>query len=335
MPAVDELALRGDLTRGGVDEEQRHRRRRIALAPAPPGREALALFDADLRRRGAAETHPPRLRRRPRASSRRGRPPQGSSRPQVDPADAAPLRRLAVRAGATSPRPSPASSPRCARSSGRCASTATSPQNPADLVCRAQAPVEAAARAQGPTRSPRLLDRIPASTPLELRDRAMFELAYACGPARRGAREPRRRLGRLRRRGGARRGQGLARRGSSRSASRRSGAWRATSSAGAPSLRRRPTAEPALLPVEVRPAPVDLRRPPPPARLGPLRRPAGRRLAARAAPLVRHPPARRRRRPAGDPGAARPRFDQHDADLHSGRVRAAEVGLRPEPSRAP
>ena len=27
----------------------------------------------------------------------------------------------------------------------------------------------------------RLLDRIPATTPLELRDRAMFELAYACG----------------------------------------------------------------------------------------------------------------------------------------------------------
>jgi integrase/recombinase XerC/integrase/recombinase XerD len=26
-----------------------------------------------------------------------------------------------------------------------------------------------------------MLDRIPASTPLELRDRAMFELAYACG----------------------------------------------------------------------------------------------------------------------------------------------------------
>ena len=26
-----------------------------------------------------------------------------------------------------------------------------------------------------------LLDRIPATTPLELRDRAMFELAYACG----------------------------------------------------------------------------------------------------------------------------------------------------------
>ena len=26
-----------------------------------------------------------------------------------------------------------------------------------------------------------LLDRIPARTPLEIRDRAMFELAYSCG----------------------------------------------------------------------------------------------------------------------------------------------------------
>ena len=34
-----------------------------------------------------------------------------------------------------------------------------------------------------------LLERIPASTPLDLRDRAMFELAYAAGPARGGARE--------------------------------------------------------------------------------------------------------------------------------------------------
>ena len=33
-----------------------------------------------------------------------------------------------------------------------------------------------------------LLERIPAATPLDLRDRAMFELAYAAGPARRGAR---------------------------------------------------------------------------------------------------------------------------------------------------
>jgi integrase/recombinase XerC/integrase/recombinase XerD len=32
-----------------------------------------------------------------------------------------------------------------------------------------------------PTEVSALLDRIPATTPLQLRDRAMFELAYACG----------------------------------------------------------------------------------------------------------------------------------------------------------
>ena len=38
-----------------------------------------------------------------------------------------------------------------------------------------------------------LLDRIPTTTPLELRDRALFEIAYALRPARRGARHARRR----------------------------------------------------------------------------------------------------------------------------------------------
>ena len=54
-------------------------------------------------------------------------------------------------------------------------------QNPADLLPAPKRPREAAARAQGRRRSRALLDRIPAATPLELRDRALFELAYACG----------------------------------------------------------------------------------------------------------------------------------------------------------
>jgi integrase/recombinase XerC/integrase/recombinase XerD len=36
-------------------------------------------------------------------------------------------------------------------------------------------------RVLGPEQAARLLDRIPASTPLEVRDRAMLELAYGCG----------------------------------------------------------------------------------------------------------------------------------------------------------
>ncbi len=53
-------------------------------------------------------------------------------------------------------------------------------QNPADLV---QSPKKAQKlpRVLKPEELAGLLDRIPASTPLELRDRALFELAYACG----------------------------------------------------------------------------------------------------------------------------------------------------------
>ena len=76
------------------------------------------------------------------------------------------------------------------------------------------------------------------------------------------------------------------------------------------------------VPLQVRPAAVDARRPAAPARVVAARRAAGRRAPARAAPLVRDPPARRRRGPARDPGAARPQQHLHDADLHSGRVRA-------------
>ena len=58
-----------------------------------------------------------------------------------------------------------------------------------------------------------------------------------------------------------------------------------------------------------------------PRRRGPA---SGDRLTpARAAPLVRHPHARPRRRHPGRAGAARPRLDQHHADLHAGVDRAA------------
>ena len=52
--------------------------------------------------------------------------------------------------------------------------------NPADLVPSPRRPQELP-RVLKPEELARLLDRIPASTPLEARDRAMFELAYACG----------------------------------------------------------------------------------------------------------------------------------------------------------
>src|ERR671917_556546 len=52
--------------------------------------------------------------------------------------------------------------------------------NPADLLASPKLP-QRLPRALKPADVSALLDRIPASTPLEQRDRAMFELAYACG----------------------------------------------------------------------------------------------------------------------------------------------------------
>ncbi len=53
-------------------------------------------------------------------------------------------------------------------------------QNPGDLVPSPKKP-QKLPRVLKPEELARLLERIPASTPLELRDRALFELAYACG----------------------------------------------------------------------------------------------------------------------------------------------------------
>jgi site-specific recombinase XerD len=53
-------------------------------------------------------------------------------------------------------------------------------QNPADLVSSPRRPRKLP-RLMRPDEVAALLDRIPAHTPLELRDRALFELAYSCG----------------------------------------------------------------------------------------------------------------------------------------------------------
>jgi integrase/recombinase XerC/integrase/recombinase XerD len=53
-------------------------------------------------------------------------------------------------------------------------------QNPADLLPAPKLPHDLP-RVLKPGDIAKLLDRIPASTPLEQRDRALFELAYACG----------------------------------------------------------------------------------------------------------------------------------------------------------
>jgi site-specific recombinase XerD len=54
------------------------------------------------------------------------------------------------------------------------------PQNPADLVSTPRRPSHLP-RVLSAREAAQLLDGIPASGPLELRDRALFELAYSCG----------------------------------------------------------------------------------------------------------------------------------------------------------
>ena len=90
------------------------------------------------------------------------------------------------------------------------------------------------------------------------------------------------------------------------------------------------------------PLPQPPRRPPqPPGGLGGgqaarrPRRPATRAVATCAAPLLRHPPAGPRRRPAHRPGAARARVDQHDAALHPGVAGNGCSTCTATPIRAP
>ena len=175
----------------------------------------------------------------------------------------------------------------------------------------------------------RLLERIPASTPLEMRDRALFELAYSSGLRAeelvdldvvsidfdgeqvrvegKGGEDPLR----AGRRAGAALDRGLPRAGAS----------------GADHRRRRPGA----LPVQERKTAVHFGHPAPSASVGAARFHADRRAPARAAPLIRDAPARGRRGPAGDPGDARSRQHLHHPGLHSGRVRPASGGVRKEP----
>lgn len=139
---------------------------------------ALALFDRDLRRRGAAH----KTRRAygvdvgqfARWAAGRGLAPEA-----VGPRE---LRRYAAALSARGGAPSTVARKlaslrafyRSLSEHGRVA------QNPADLLTAPKRP-RRLPRTLKPSEVARLLDRIPARTPLELRDRALFELAYASG----------------------------------------------------------------------------------------------------------------------------------------------------------
>ena len=149
-----------------------------AAQPSAAWIQALQAFDADLRRRGAAE------KTRRAYGIDVGQFALWATRQRLDPAAVDPrsLRRYA--AALSEARAAPATVARklaslralfrCLREHGGVG------QNPADLLS-APKRGQRLPKTLKPSEVAALLDRIPASTPLELRDRALFELAYACG----------------------------------------------------------------------------------------------------------------------------------------------------------
>jgi site-specific recombinase XerD len=141
-------------------------------------REALVLFDADLRRRGMAE------KTRRAYGVDLGQFALWCTTQDLDPTAVGPkdLRRYAavlsgrdaVAATVARKLASLRAFYRTLREHGQVS------QNPADLIASPKRP-RTLPKVLRPDELAALLDRIPASTPLELRDRALFEVAYACG----------------------------------------------------------------------------------------------------------------------------------------------------------
>ena len=141
--------------------------------------EALELFQADLRRRGAAE----KTRRAYAVDLSQLAAWAGAHGLLPEAITAKDLRRYAAHVG-NAAGPAPATMARklaaervffrVLREHGRIA------HNPADLLPSPKKPGKLP-RTLTPAEVAALLDRIPAATPLEVRDRALFELAYACG----------------------------------------------------------------------------------------------------------------------------------------------------------
>jgi len=146
--------------------------------PTPAWRAAITLFEADLRRRGAAE------KTRRAYAIDIGQFALWCGAQGIDPVEVTPrtLRRYAATlsdhraVAATVERKLAALRAlyRALREHGVVA------QNPADLIPAPKRPRNLP-RVLRPDEMAAVLDRIPASTPLELRDRALFEVAYASG----------------------------------------------------------------------------------------------------------------------------------------------------------
>jgi site-specific recombinase XerD len=146
--------------------------------PSTAWSRALSSFDADLRRRGAAE------KTRRAYGIDVGQFALWATRERLEPqgVDSRALRRYA--AALSESRAAPATVARklaslralfrSLREDGQVE------QSPADLLSAPKRP-QSLPKTLKPGEVAALLDRIPTSTPLELRDRALFELAYASG----------------------------------------------------------------------------------------------------------------------------------------------------------
>ncbi len=291
-------------------------------AITPAWSRALGLLDADLLRRGAAD----RTRRAYATDLRQFA--AWASAAQLAPQDAGPreLRRYAATLSERRVAPSTVARKlaalramfRALREHG------VVTQNPAELVASPRRPRHLP-RVLRPDELAALLDRIPAGTPLELRDRALLEVAYGCGLRA----EELVRLDTTSVHFDAEELRVEGKGGKTRIVPAGEPALQALTrylERGRPALRADARGGRAV-PLEVRPAALDVRRPAAPGGLDARGGAAGRRLPARAAPLVRDPPAGRRRGPARDPGTARPQQHLDDPDLHSGRVGASAQRL--------
>ena len=174
-----------------------------------------------------------------------------------------------------------------------------------------------------------LLERIPARTPLELRDRAMLELAYSCGlrceeivNLDAGSVDFESEQLRVLGKGGKERilpvGEPAQR------------ALRALPGPRPPRARRR-SARAGAVPLQERPPPLQLRRHPPARPLDPRGGAGGRRLAAFTSAFLRDASARGWRRPAYDSGVAGPRIDLDHPGLHPSRRRPSARHLCRQP----
>src|SRR4051794_9348967 len=144
----------------------------------PAWRDALTLFDRDLRRRGAAE----RTRRAYGADLGQLAAWAGARGIAPEDVDYRTLRRYAShlserRVSATTVARKLAAT---RQFFGSLVEHGRMTANPADLLPLPRRPAPLP-RALKPDDVSGLLDGIPASTPLEVRDRALFEVAYGCG----------------------------------------------------------------------------------------------------------------------------------------------------------